>query len=346
MLKNISEAYNLHGSKMESFGTGLINRTWKITDQHGNQYILQKINENVFKNPGDIAFNIKLIGDHLKQKHPYYFFVRPVPSASGEEMIHIEGEGFFRLFPFVENSHTIDVVNTTEQAYEAAKQFGKFTQALSGFDSAKLKTTIPDFHNLQLRYHQFEKSIQAVNKKRINNAKKLIEFLILNKIIADEYSSIINDPEFKQRVTHHDTKISNVLFDKNDKAICIIDLDTVMPGYFISDVGDMMRTYLSPVSEEEKDPEKIVIREDYYYAIENGYMEEMSNELSEKEKNYFFYSGKFMIYMQALRFLTDHLENDKYYGAKYEGHNYVRAYNQVILLERLMEKETEFSKMI
>jgi hypothetical protein len=137
-----------------------------------------------------------------------------------------------------------------------------------------------------------------------------------------------------------------VLFDKHGKGICVIDLDTVMPGYFISDVGDMIRTYLSPVSEEEKDFNKIQIREDFFEAIANGYLSEMGGELSEVEIRHFVYGGMFMIYMQALRFLTDYLNNDIYYGAAYEGHNYLRAKNQVVLLEKLLEKKDKFNKMV
>ena len=127
------------------------------------------------------------------------------------------------------------------------------------------------------------------------------------------------------------------MFDGAGKGLCVIDLDTVMPGYFISDVGDMMRTYLCPVSEEEKDFSKINIRKNFYDAIVNGYLSEMGSELGEVEKQYFHYACEFMIYMQAIRFLTDHLNDDIYYGAKYEGHNFVRAGNQITLLERLQE---------
>ncbi|HYK56947.1 MAG TPA: aminoglycoside phosphotransferase family protein, partial [Flavisolibacter sp.] len=141
-------------------------------------------------------------------------------------------------------------------------------------------------------------------------------------------------------------KISNVLFDSEGKGICVIDLDTVMPGYFISDVGDMMRTYLSPVSEEETDFSKIIIREEFYKAIVQGYYSEMKEELTETEKQYFFYAGKFMIYMQALRFLTDHINDDVYYGAKYEGHNFARAHNQVILLQQLIRKQDRLHNII
>jgi hypothetical protein len=123
----------------------------------------------------------------------------------------------------------------------------------------------------------------------------------------------------------------------------VIDLDTVMPGYFISDVGDMMRTYLSPVSEEERDFSKIRVREDFYKALVEGYYMEMKDELTEAEKGCFFYAGEFMIYMQALRFFTDYLNHDVYYGAQYEDHNLVRTQNQVVLLERLLEKESRLA---
>lgn len=131
----------------------------------------------------------------------------------------------------------------------------------------------------------------------------------------------------------------NVLFDENDKGLCVIDLDTMMPGYFISDVGDMMRTYLCPVSEEEQDLSKIMIRNDFFEAIVHGYLSEMREALSEKEQGQFVYAGKFMIYMQALRFITDYLNNDIYYGEKYEGHNLKRAMNQIQLLKLYLKEE-------
>ena len=151
---------------------------------------------------------------------------------------------------------------------------------------------------------------------------------------------------FKKRVTHHDTKISNVLFDAQDKGLCVIDLDTVMPGYFISDAGDMMRTYLSPAGEEETDYSKIDVRENYFDAIVQGYLSEMKDELSAEEKKYFVYAGKFMIYMQALRFITDYLNNDIYYGASYELHNLNRATNQLTLLNILTSKEEALNKHV
>lgn len=341
-MKSILAAYGFNGSvQIEPFGSGLINHTWKVKD-HGQLYILQKINDTVFRDPDSIEHNIKEIAAHLKAHHPDYYFVAPVRSAKEKEMLHIDGMGYYRMFPFVPGSASYDVVETPDQAYEAACQFGRFTRLTSGLDVKKLKKTIDAFHNISLRYEQFTEAIKDGDKERIAASGSLINKLLQHADIVHEYEAVISNPEFKLRVTHHDTKISNVLFDKSGKGICVIDLDTVMPGYFISDVGDMMRTYLSPVSEEEKDFSKIEVREDFYHAIVDGYYSEMRNELTSTERNYFFYSGAFMIYMQALRFLTDYLNCDRYYGSRYPGHNLVRAGNQVVLLERLMEKKAKF----
>jgi len=333
-LQAILNAFGINDAEIRLFGTGLINRTWKVGTPSGN-YILQKINDQVFRRPMDIGHNIRLISEFLQRKHPDYFFVSPVVTSTGADVISFGNEGWFRLMPFVENSRTFDVVETPEQAYEAAKQFGRFTDVLAHFDARQLKITIPQFHDLQLRYQQFLDAIANGDKERISETRTIINELLHHENIVNEYRSIVDNPQFKLRVTHHDTKISNVLFDQNNKGLCVIDLDTVMPGYFISDVGDMMRTYLSPVSEEEKDVEKVSVRKEFYQAIVEGYSSEMKDELTEVEKKYFLFAGKFMIYMQALRFLTDHLNNDIYYGAKYEGQNLIRAKNQTILLQRL-----------
>ena len=327
---------------MEPFGSGLINHTWKITTKD-KQYILQKVNQSVFEKPDSIAHNISLIGGYLLTHFSDYRFVAPITSSDGTEMIYVKDEGYYRMYPFIVDSHSKDVAETPEQAYEAATQFGKFTRLLSDFDVNQLNLTIPHFHDLALRYQQFLQALEKGNKRRMAESKAVIKILITHSDIVTEYNNLLSNLEFKLRVTHHDTKISNVLFDDKDKGICVIDLDTLMPGYFISDVGDMMRTYLSPVSEEEKDFSKIEVRDEFYKAIVKGYYNQMKEVLTETEKKSFFYAGKFMIYMQALRFLTDHLNDDIYYGAKYDGHNFVRANNQAVLLKRLMEKETELT---
>jgi Ser/Thr protein kinase RdoA (MazF antagonist) len=347
MPQSVLPAYGLDPKSfvIEAFGSGLINNTWKVS-ANGDEYILQRVNHTVFKEPEDIANNLTLVGSYLKTHHPEYKFVGPVANQQGDEMVYIKGKGYFRMFPFVRGSHSKDVVETPEQAYEAALQFGRFTKLLHGIDIKKLKLTIPCFHDLTLRYQQFLKSIEKGNKDRIKESDALIRTMISHADIVTEYGNITANPEFKLRVTHHDAKISNVLFDKDGKGICVIDLDTVMPGYFISDVGDMMRTYLSPVSEEEVEFERIEVREDFYKAIVEGYYNEMRDELTETEKKYFFYAGTFMIYMQALRFLTDYLNDDIYYGAKYPKHNLMRAKNQVILLEKLLKKKEQLESIV
>ncbi|MBL7699022.1 MAG: aminoglycoside phosphotransferase family protein [Chitinophagaceae bacterium] len=346
MLSSILSAYGLQADQCEihAFGTGLINNTWKIT--HGNsEYILQRINQNVFRQPPAIARNIRAMADYLGVHSPGYLFVVPLTTIQKTDMVHND-EGYFRLMPFIKRSRTFDVATTPEIACEAAREFGCFTKNLSGFDASKLEATIPDFHNLTLRYRQFETSLDKGNKTRIGEAKDAVSFLLGRKDIVTEFEKIRNDDNFKIRVTHHDTKISNVLFDDNGNGICVIDLDTTMPGYFISDVGDMMRTYLSPLSEEEKDFSGIEVRDEYFLAIAKGYLQEMSEELTESELDHFVYSGEFMIYMQAVRFLTDYFNDDVYYGSKYEGHNFVRAQNQITLLKRYQEKAPLFREQV
>src|SRR5690242_18580683 len=343
----VLSAYDLaiNDVELERINNGLINATWRIKNPHKN-FILQKVNHHIFKKPEAIASNVRLIADYLQQHFPGYLFVAPIKTNDNKEMLEIPGDGYFRLAPYIKNSHTIDTVERPQQAFEAAKKFGEFTKLLSGFPVNKLQITLPDFHNLTLRYQQFLQSLETGNTTRLQQSEELIQFIRDNKNIVDTYENILHNPSFKLRVTHHDTKISNVLFDANNKGLCVIDLDTVMPGYFISDIGDMMRTYLSPANEEEKDFSKIEIRDDFFKAIYDGHMSQMKDELNPEEKKQFIYSGKFMIYMQALRFLPDYLINDFYYVARYEGQNFIRAGNQMVLLQRLIEKEKELDKII
>lgn len=341
MINQIFAHYGLDEKKLnvEPIGSGLINETWRIKG-NGKDYILQKVNHSIFKDPAAITKNVHLISTYLNKHYPGYLFPETLSTADNKELIKLEGNGgYYRMTHFVEDSHTIDTVQNTKQAFEAARQFGKFTNLLADFPQEQLAETLPDFHNLTLRYQQFNQALLTGNGQRIEEAAELIDFIKAQKEIVINYENILKSPAFKKRVTHHDTKISNVLFDDNDNGLCVIDLDTVMPGYFISDVGDMLRTYLSPVSEEEKDFSKIIIREEYFHAIKKGYMSEMQEELSPEENDHFIFAGKFMIYMQAIRFLTDYLNNDTYYGSKYPGHNFVRAGNQVELLKRLLEME-------
>jgi Ser/Thr protein kinase RdoA (MazF antagonist) len=346
MISTVLDFYGIDGQRSEimPLTEGLINRTWKISTAKG-EFILQQINSNVFKNPGHIAANIRMIDDHLKEHHSSYLFVAPLQSLEKQEMV-IADNSYYRLFPFISGSHTISVVATPEQAYEASFQFGKFTRLLSDFDARKLHITIPGFHDLSLRYRQFEQSLKEGNPERIKQSGEMIAEIKNHLEIVTAFERIRANSSVKPRVMHHDTKISNILFDDKGKGICVIDLDTVMPGYFFSDVGDMMRTYLSPASEEEKDFSKIEVRDDFFRAIVRGYVDTMGDELTSEEKQLFFYSGQFLIFMQAIRFLSDHFNDDRYYGARYEGHNFIRAGNQVRLLKMLEAKRAVFEKII
>jgi Ser/Thr protein kinase RdoA (MazF antagonist) len=346
MFEKILSSYQLSAdATISPYGSGLIHRTWRVSDPP-HDYILQKINHHVFKQPQQIAHNINAIATFLKEAHPEYFFIAPIRTKDSQSILFIPGDGHYRLFPFVNDSYTYDIVTNPDTAFEAARQFGLFTHVLGHFSVDKLKITLPHFHDLEQRYQQFEETLQKGNVQRVREAAPEIDFIRSHDHIVTTYRAIISGNEFRQRVTHHDTKISNVLFDANGKGICVIDLDTVMPGYFLSDAGDMMRTYLSPVSEEEKEFEKIIIREDYFRAIVKGYLAEMGTELTEIETDHFVYAGMFMIYMQAMRFLTDHLNNDVYYGALYDGHNYIRAKNQLTLLQRFIEKEEALKEIV
>ncbi|MES2003447.1 MAG: aminoglycoside phosphotransferase family protein [Bacteroidota bacterium] len=338
-------AIDTNECKVQPFGTGLINQTWKIVCADNN-YILQRINHHIFLHPADIDDNINQVSNYLAQHYPDYLFITPVAAAGGQTLLVTEEQEYFRMFPFIKDSVSYDVAPTPKVAFEAAKQFGKFTRLLTGLPVNLLKFTLPDFHNISLRQTQFEEAIRNAEPEKLEEAEICIKELMDYRFIPERFEAIQNDPSFRKRITHHDTKISNILFDKRGNGLCVIDLDTVMPGYFISDVGDMIRTYVCAVNEEEQDFSKIVIRDDYFGAIVKGYLSEMKDELSITEMDHFVYAGLFMIYMQAIRFLTDHLQNDRYYNVSYKGQNLVRAMNQATLLRKLNEKTPLFEAMV
>ncbi|WP_242921241.1 phosphotransferase enzyme family protein [Pontibacter liquoris] len=347
MLHEILTAFGLDAENftIQKLSSGLINHTWKVTGPH-EAYILQQINAHVFRSPQDIADNIVQIGRFLDRHAPAYLFVSPIATATGAVLVQNQVGDYFRLSLYVSGSRTIDTVTNRQQAFEAARQFGRFTRLLHTFDAATLKYTLPDFHNLALRYQQLEQAHAAAPASRLADARQAITDAFAQQHLVQTYEAMVADPRIPKRVIHHDTKISNVLFDQHDKGLCVIDLDTVMPGYFISDLGDMMRTYLSPANEEVQDLTKVTVREDYFRAIIEGYFTEMADVLTEAEKELLLYAGKFMIYMQAIRFLADFLNGDTYYATTYAGQNLVRAQNQFMLLRRYTEAELRFTDIV
>ncbi|MGQ7852671.1 phosphotransferase enzyme family protein [Pedobacter sp. WC2501] len=345
----VLEAYGYakENTKITQIGTGLINRTYLLSPSTGEKkYILQNINTSVFKSPQAIADNLKIIANYLSFTSPDYLFVKPVSTMRGEEMAHIHHE-YWRMLPFVPNTISLDVLSDPKQAYEAAKQFGKLSRLLDKFDAKTLQPTIPGFHDLGLRYEQFMLALNQANETLKQDAKAQLSDALTHKYILDYYNSYAHRKDFPDRVMHHDTKISNVLLDsETNEGVCVIDLDTIMPGKFISDLGDMMRTYLCAFSENEADLDKIKIRLPYFEAMIKGYLSEMKSILTETEKELILFSGKYIIYMQALRFLTDFLSGNNYYPTSYPTQNLDRAKNQFKLLYELSVNEKELQDII
>ena len=328
-------------------GTGLINRTYLISPlAEEKQYILQNINTSVFKSPWVIANNLKAIADYLIENAPDYLFIKPIPTVENQQMANINDE-FWRLLPFVPNTISLDVLSDPKQAFEAARQFGKLSRLLSNFPATTLSPTISGFHDLSLRYKQFTQALTAAQALRKEQAKVQIDDALNHKHILDYYISYSYRNDFPDRVMHHDTKISNVLLDKiTFEGKCVIDLDTLMPGKFISDLGDMMRTYLCAFSENETDLSHVKIRVPYFSALIRGYLSEMKSILTNTEKELILFSGKYIIYMQALRFLTDFLNNDTYYPISYPTQNLDRTKNQFKLPRELSVNEKELQGII
>jgi len=339
--------YTKENVKITRIGTGLINRTYLLsTLPEDKKHILQKINTSVFKKPQAIADNLKAVAGYLTKTYPDYLFIKPISTVKGEEMAQIHNE-YWRMLPYVSDTVSLDVLNEPQQAYEAAKQFGKLSSLLNDFDVSVLEPTIPGFHDLGLRFKQFNLALSTTSKELRKQAKLQIDDALVHKHILDYFRSYSKCVDFPDRVMHHDTKISNVLLDSETfKGVCVIDLDTIMPGKFISDLGDMMRTYLCAFSENETDLDKIKIRLPYFEAMIKGYLSEMKSILTETEKELILFSGKYIIYMQALRFLTDFLNGNIYYPTSYLSQNLDRAKNQFKLLQELFLNEKELQDII
>jgi Ser/Thr protein kinase RdoA (MazF antagonist) len=249
-----------------------------------------------------------------------------------------EQENYWRAFEFIEDGRMLSVAEKPGQAKATAKTFAKFTAAFDDFNVGLLSNVIPGFHDLSLRYKQFEEALNSELYERMAKALPLIDELKQRERYKHFYEIITESGEFPQRVMHHDAKIANVLFSNTTgKVICPVDFDTVMPGYFFSDIGDMIRSMACSEDENSINFNKISIRKTFYEAIINGYRTVMDKQLTDSEKKYIHYAGLLMIYMQTLRFLTDYLNGDIYYRIEYSEQNYNRGKNQLILLQKLEE---------
>lgn len=317
---------------------GLINNTYKVETPSSPPFLLQQINQKVFRNPRDLQANYIQLWQYaefeftgLRLPEPMYY--------NKTSSLFIDKQGnYWRALEFIDHSSSLAIATKPAQAKAVARTFAAFTAVFDEMNVEMLKIVIPDFHNLSLRYQQFEESLNTELYERMAIALPLIKELKDSERYKHFYELIIESVEFPKRVMHHDAKIANVLFsNKTGKVICAVDFDTVMPGLFFSDLGDMIRTMICNEDENSTDFDKIKIRKSFYEAIVSGYLMEMGNRLTDSEKKYIHYAGLLMIYMQALRFLTDYLNGDIYYKINYPEHNFNRAKNQLILLQRLEE---------
>lgn len=335
---DVVRQYNLDITSLNvsRIGTGHINHTFKL--EGAASFILQRINIDVFKKPEIIEANIRLAADHLHRNHPGYFFMSPASSVSGKELVY-DAQGFpWRLFPYLPFSFTLNSAETTDQAFQAAAAFGRFGHYLSGCPVERFHPTIDRFHDLSLRYQQFQEALTLAPMEKKTQAHEAIRAATQFSFLADRYDKLIKEGTLVRGVFHNDTKINNVLFDSRTmKTLAVIDLDTLMPGYFIYDLGDLLRTVVCPVSEEEQDLDKIVIRREFYEAVMEGYLSEMKPTPAEKQHASF--AAPMMTYIMALRFLADYLRGDTYYHITYPGQNLVRAKNQLRLLELFLQAE-------
>jgi Ser/Thr protein kinase RdoA (MazF antagonist) len=323
---------------------GLIHQTYKINFKGSSPVLLQRINTTIFKQPEKIIQNYCLLQEHLS-KNSQLKIPALLITKDGQYFSIDEQQNFWRAFEFLENSYSLSNVENASQVYSVAKCFGSFTKSLEDLDALRLNVVIPCFHHLSFRYNQFEESISKASTERLLTAQELISGLKDRKMLVNFYNDLDNK-NYPLRIMHHDCKISNILLDTNtNEIICPVDMDTVMPGKFFSDVGDMIRTMACSVNESSTDWENIFLNKNYYKSILKGYLEGIGNSFTIKETTDIHYAGLLMTYMQSLRFLTDFLNNDVYYQTNYREQNFHRAKNQFLLLRRLEEFLNEEYKL-
>lgn len=325
--------------------SGHINDTFLVKTNTDTNYILQRINHTIFKNVTGLVNNKVLISKHLKSKFKNLTekelskrVLSFVKLKNSDFYYFKKGGNFWNMMVFIDDSFTNEVVKDEEIAYEGGKLFGEFLNLTSDFNSNKLVEIIPNFHSMSFRYSQFQSALQSAPKERLFKIKKYTKLVYSLKEEMHILENLKKSGEIKTRVTHNDTKISNALFTEDNKGLCVIDTDTIMPGIIHYDFGDAIRTICNTAEEDEKDLSKVTFNLEYYKAYEKGFLEKTKASLTETDIKYFPLAAKTMIFIMALRFLTDYLNNDVYYKTSYEEHNLNRAKNQFKLIESFNEK--------
>ena len=335
-------AFQLDGSPnfCERYGHGHINETYLVKTKAGHAYILQKINRRVFHDIPALMHNIASVTKHLSGKDPHPRHVLTlVPTLAGG-ICHVDGQGeSWRLYDFITDSICLQNAETTEDFYQSAAAFGSFQKMLSDFPAETLNETIPRFHDTPNRYAILRQAIRQDAKGRAKEVQHEIDFALAHETEAATMVDMLKRGELPLRVTHNDTKLNNVMLDaKTRKALCVIDLDTVMPGLSANDFGDSIRFGASTAAEDEKDLSKVSLSLELYRAYVSGFLSACGMELTFRELETLPLGAKLMTLECGIRFLADYLSGDTYFHIARPGHNLDRARTQFRLVADMEAK--------
>jgi hypothetical protein len=353
----ISRQFHLYGQLLhaEPCKVGHINETYTATYDQGGvpvRYIHQRINHEVFKDPSGLMENLARVTQHIRRKlvekgvrELTRRTITVVPALDGKSYFRTRDGEYWRTFVFIERTRTFESVESTDQAYEAGKAFGEFQSLLVDLPGGRLYDTIPNFHNTRSRFDAFVEAVTADRLNRAATAKKEIEKLLDREKLCDVILKGLASKKLPERITHNDTKFNNVMLDADSgKAMCVVDLDTVMPGCALYDFGDMVRTTTSPTMEDELDLSRVKIRMPMFKGLCRGYLEAAGSFLNKNERALIAFAGKLLTYTIALRFVTDFLKGDTYFRVHRPNHNLDRTRTQLRLVESIEQNEEAMQK--
>lgn len=353
-LKNIACEFQIPCAinQIQEFGHGHINSTYKVSlTNNANEYILQKINHNIFKDVEMLQNNIQRIIQHIRAKleargeTDIQRKTLTIIPTHDNKLYYFDGTNYWRMMLLIANSFTYEAV-TPEYSATAGEAFADFQQMLSDLPGEPLGETIPDFHNMEFRLQQFSEALALDPVNRAENVRELIEAIhqrASDMVICQE---LYRKGVLPKRINHCDTKVNNMLFDENGKVLCVIDLDTTMPGFVVSDIGDFMRTAGNTGLEDDTNLDKIQFNMDIFKAYTGAYIKVARNFLSEMEIDLLAFGAKLMTYMQLTRFLTDYINGDTYYKIQYPEHNLQRSKAQYKLLISIEENFDEMQAFV
>ena len=352
-VRDVARHFQIYGEfrSAEPYGSGHINDTYcAIFDQAGTvtRYILQRINHNIFKKPVSLMENIQRVTTHLAGKmsgEPDFSrrVLTLIPVRNGLFYHHDEQGNYWRAYLFIEKAKTYDAVESAGQAFEAARAYGRFQKLLADLPAPRLHDTIPDFHHTPKRFAALVKAIENDAANRAGLAKAEIDFALQRAAIVD----VLINAKLPERVTHNDTKFNNVMLDDvTGEGVCVVDLDTLMPGLTLYDFGDMVRTATSPAKEDELDLTRVAMQLPMFEALLKGYLTFAVDFLTPAEKRLLAFSGKLITFEIGLRFLTDFLGGDTYFKVHRNGHNLDRCRTQFKLVESIEHQEAQMNKLV